>query len=322
MRLRFRAIKDVVVLPLHGFGKMSLYLPEWVLNAIAAGLGWIGKAYYFMPGSHARRTVRNLCRVIGRSDPRATYFRLMDNLTCAAKAFGRLMRAGPDALAEMTDFDGAALATCREAWEKSGGAIFVVPHCVGSVLSAARFGKEFPSMMLVRESKSRRRGRIMRQYFEKLGPELLFVRRADPVSLARSILNSLRARKFVVGTTDLARCTRDTIAVEMFGERVRMPDWPARFAAKRKVPIVPGYVHIVNGRILMITGEPYLEEDLTASTQRWARFFEENIRAYPSDWIFMLDKRWSRILAAAAKNAASRPQGCRGPIAGPSHPSE
>ena len=300
MRIRFRMVKDIAIVPLHAMLKLSLLMPGWAFNIITATLGMAGKAYYFVPGSHVRRTTGNLCRVIGRSDPRAVYLQLVDNVVYAARAFGWLMRSGPDAVAEMTSLDEASLAGCREAWEKAGAAIFVAPHCAGSVLSAVRFGREFPTVLLLRESKSQRRGRIMRKYLEKLGPELLFIRRADPASIARGILRGFRGRKFIVGATDMLRRQPGTIEATVFGQRVHLPDWPARFAARSKVPIVPAYIRTVGGRMEVLLGEPFFESDVSAATQRWANFFEKNIREFPADWPFMFEKRWSRVLAAAA----------------------
>ncbi|MGB5891419.1 MAG: hypothetical protein WBH75_15790, partial [Thermoanaerobaculia bacterium] len=63
---------------------------------------------------------------------------------------------------------------------------------------------------------------------------------------------------------------------------------------------LPLYVRVENERILMSVDEPFDEKDLVASTQRWASSFERSIRAYPADWVFMFDKHWSRIIAAAA----------------------
>jgi len=300
MRIHFRRVKDVSIVPLHAFLRLSLHLPAWVLHAFAGGLGLMGRAYCLVPANHICRTVDDLCRVIGRSDGRAVRRQFMDNVVDAIQAYGRFVRSGPDALAEATFFDEPSLKRCRRAWERCGGAICVVPHCVGSVLSAVRFGREFPSLLLVRESRSERRSRIMQWYFERLGPEMLYVRRASPTAVTRSILKAFREGKFIVGTTDLARRRPDTIEVEMFGQRVSLPDWPARFAARRKVPIVPGYTRMVDGRIMMILGEPYRAKDPIIATQRWASFFEAQIRKSPADWLFMLEKRWSRLLAAAA----------------------
>lgn len=297
----FTTFKDLAVLPLHGLLKLFTRLPPPVFTAGVGGLGLLCKSWYLLPGSYVRRTSADLCRVIDRPDPRATYFRLVDKMVRAIGLFGLVGRRGAQAVAALTDFGEADLATCREVRRRFGGAIFVTPHCACSVLSGARFSREFPTVALAREPRSARRARIAAGYFDRLGMEPLFVRHRDPASVARGILKSLRSGKFVIGTTDLARRAPDTIEAEIFGQRVWLPEWPARFAARCRVPIVPMYTRMTNGRLLLTVGEPYFEEDLSRSTQRWADHFEKTIRAHPTDWIFMFDKHWSRVLAAAAE---------------------
>lgn len=145
-----------------------------------------------------------------------------------------------------------------------------------------------------------RRQLLMRRYFDKLGPELLYVRHTEPSVVARGILRALHEKKFVIGTTDLTRNGADTVEVKFFGQPVPLPAWPARFSARRKIPILPGYIRISGGRIVLSCDEPYIEPDTVAATQRWAAYFEKSIREAPADWPFMLDKRWSGVIAKAA----------------------
>jgi lauroyl/myristoyl acyltransferase len=81
---------------------------------------------------------------------------------------------------------------------------------------------------------------------------------------------------------------------------VSLPAWPARFSARRKIPILPGYIRVSGGRIVLSCDEPYIEPDTVVATQRWAAYFEKSIRESPADWVFMLDKHWSRVIAKAA----------------------
>ena len=150
---------------------------------------------------------------------------------------------------------------------------------------------------------------MLRRYFDKLGPELLFVRRTDPAIVARSILRALHEKKFVIGTTDLARNRPDTVEVKFFGQGVSLPAWPARFSARRKMPIMPGYIRVSGGRIVLSCDEPYIEPDAAVATQRWAAYFEKSIRESPADWVFMLDKHWSSVIA---RPPADRPQAAAG----------
>lgn len=104
----------------------------------------------------------------------------------------------------------------------------------------------------------------------------------------------------VVGTTDVISAGADTIETTAFGQRVHSPAWPARISARFNVPIVPGFIHMDGPRIRLLADEGYLEPDIEKSTQRWMSSFEKRFREYPSDWIFMLDKRWAKVLATAA----------------------
>ncbi len=300
MGLHFRRIKDLAILPLNGLVEMAIYLPEWAGRGLAASFGLFFKSLYSVPGNHLRRTAENLCRVIGHPDPRGMFFEAADKLTSAAVLYGTALRHGPEVVANLTTMDEVSYARCQKVLDTRGSGMAVTTHCAGSVLAAPFFGREFPSRMLMRESKSETRARISRQYFEKLGMNAIYARRADPVSLARGILRAFKEGALVVGTADLARRTEDTIQVEVFGQPVWLPAWPSRFAARRDVPILPLYVRIEDERIHMSVDEPFDEKDLAVSTQRWASSFEQSIRRHPADWVFMFDKHWSRIIAAAA----------------------
>jgi KDO2-lipid IV(A) lauroyltransferase len=303
MSARFTSAKDATIVTLDGLLRLSRHLPEWVPRATTAGLGLFCKAWYVVAGGYVRNTTSDLCRVIGCPYPRRIYFKLVDNTVQAARMYGAVMRRDAGAVIARTDFDPAGLTACRQVMQRYGGAVFVAPHCIGSILSGARFSKEFPAVELAREAESGRRARIAGLYMDKLGMEPLFVRHADPVNVARSVCRALHANKFVIGTTDLPRHAKDTVEAEFFGQKIWLPRWPARFAARCRKPIVPMYLRMTKDRILITIDEPYLEQDIAVATQRWASCFERNIRAYPADWIFMFDKHWSRILAGAATEA-------------------
>ena len=296
--MHFRQIKDAAAAPMDWLVRQA---PLPLTKAVLGGMGLAARLSYRLPGNHVRRTLENFCVLTGRDDTARLFAEFRRNILCAVSLFVRLAREGADSVAERIVFDEDSLRRARGVQEKYTCGIFVAPHCAGSVLSATRFGREFPSVVLVREPKSEQRANTLRPYFEKLGPEIFYVRRSAPASIARGILRALHEKKFIIGTTDLARKTADTVPVTVFGQEVNMPAWPARFSARRNVPIIPSYIRMREGGTVVMCGEPYIEKDLTASTQRWASYFEENFRRFPSDWVFMFDKRWSRIIGEAAK---------------------
>jgi len=299
MRVSFRKVKDVAAPPAHLMMKCLARMPESAQRALLGSAARLAGCSYFLPRSHVRRTVEDLCAVIGRSDPLWVTQKLFDNLACVARLVATLLREGSEAVAGAVEFEPGSMERVLRVRERYGGGILLVPHCAGSVLSVARAALLFPVVVMARESKSPRRRRILRSYFEKLAPEMIEVRRTPPATVARRILKALKEGKLIIGTTDLIRKTDDTIEATVFGQRAWFPAWPARFSARREAPLLPAYCCIRGGRIVLVCGEPYLEKDLTAATQRWVSYFERCIRRYPEDWPFMFEKRWSRLLAAA-----------------------
>jgi lauroyl/myristoyl acyltransferase len=300
MHVSFRTVKDIAALPLHHLLRMTPHMPEFMRRLIIDGSISLARQYYFFPRSHVRKCVTNLCTVIGRSDPLWITDRLFGNLALTLRLAGQLLNEGGAAVAEHMTVPPDSLARIEAMHAAYGAGIFVVPHCAGSVLAAAKIGQIMPSVIMARESKSPLRKRILRQYLARLGPDIIETRGTPPATIARRILTALRQKKVVIGTTDLIRKTDDTVEVTVFGRKAWMPAWPARFAARRKTPILPGYIHIRNGRFILTCGDPYCESDTTRSTQRWVAYFEQAICRWPEDWLFVFEKRWARLLAEAA----------------------
>ena len=296
----FRRVKDLGVLPLHAVLQILKRMPEPAVRASFAAAGAAVKLGYPAPGNYARRTVRDFARVLGRDDPRAMYGETVDKVMRVAATYVQLLRGGGERVAASVRLAPQAEEICERLRRDTGHALFVIPHCTGSVLSAAGFGRRYPAVLLMRESRDPRRSALTRTYLERLGPELCYARSTDASTVTRRILQAVRRREFVVGTTDLIRKTADTLPARMFGQEVWLPAWPARFSARLRMPIVPAYVTVDREGITMRFEEPYLEDDPSACTQRWASVIEDNFRRYPTDWAFQFDKRWSKVLAIAA----------------------
>ncbi|OGV75478.1 MAG: hypothetical protein A3K19_29245 [Lentisphaerae bacterium RIFOXYB12_FULL_65_16] len=308
MRLRFRIVKDSISNPLDWIYRHGT---PGLQRAVFGSVAVLGKAYYYVPGSHGRRTARDICRVAGRTDPRQVFSGMMDGLSFALSTFGRILHDKTGAVADLLSLDEHAVATFAEVQKTYGACIVVLPHCAASLVSAPGLRRNFNMLLLVRESSSETRGRYQEEYFGHFGTDLLFVRRTAPATVARTILGALKDGKFVLALTDRVAYFKgqdtdekyDTVRVKIFGQDVMLGAWPARFSLKRQVPIVPGYIRLENGRIIGSVAEPYIAKDLISGTQEWVRYFEQSIRQYPADWPFMLDKRWSKIIAAAAAAA-------------------
>jgi lauroyl/myristoyl acyltransferase len=301
--MHFRPIKDVVAVPLHRLACTVAGLPPGAGRGVMGGVGALARAAYFVPGSYVRRTVADFCAATGRSDPWPIYSRMVSNLEQVALHYGVLYRYGRERLLAQTVI-GKSLATqYQDLANREGGLIFLVPHCVGSVLSSAGLSTFCPTVLLVREPRAPVRRQLMLEYLDKLGPEIILSRNATPASVTRNIVRALHGRKVIVGTTDVIHPGSDTVETRAFGQPIHSPTWPARISDRLGAPIVPGFIHMEGNEIRMIAGEAYLDSDIQKSTQRWVSNFEGWFRQYPSDWVFMLDKRWARVLAAAARQA-------------------
>lgn len=302
MKMHFRSVKNSVASPLHRFGYLLAGLPPSVGRAVMGSIGALARAAYFLPDSHLRRTVENFCRVAGRSDPWPVFSRMIGNIEEAALHFVGLYRYGRSELLAQTVIDPAVEAELGRLTAEKRGVIITVPHCAGALLSSARLSTGWPTVLLVREPKDPGRCRLMLEYLQKLGPEFILARNTPPAQVIRNIVRALRQGKVVVGTTDLVKADADTVQTLAFEQPIQSPGWPARLSARLGAPILPGYIHMDGNKITLFSDEGYLDEDIERSTQRWVSSFEKHFRKYPSDWAFMLDKNWARVLAAAAKS--------------------
>ena len=300
-QVHFRSVKDTIAVPLHRFGYHLAGLPESVSRTVLTGIGAAAKAAYFLPGSPVRRKVGAFCQAAGRTDPWPIYSRMVDNLEAAALHFARLHRHGRERLVAQTVVDSTLAEQYRRLGASRTGLILLTPHCAGSVLSSAGLSVFCPTALLVRESREPVRARLMIEYLEKLGPRLIVSRNTAPATVMRHIARALREGMAVVGTADVIAPGVDTVEVTAFGRHVSSPAWPARISARFGVPIVPIFQRMDGERITLLADEGYVaQEDLQQGTQRWMASFERLFRRHPSDWIFMLDKHWSRVFAIRA----------------------
>lgn len=300
MKMHFRSVKNIIARPVHRFGYILAGLPPGAGRGVMGGIGFAVRAAYFIHNSHLRRTIENFCLATGRTDPWPVFSGMIGNLERAALHLATLYRYGRSELLTQTAIAPDLEAELKRLGNNNQGGLIVVPHCAGALLSSARLSTVCPTVLLVREPKDPARCELMLEYVRKLGPEFICARNTPPAVVIRRIVRALREGKVVVGTTDLVKPDADTIQTRAFGQRIHSPAWPARLSARLGAPIIPGYIHMEGRRITLLGNGGYLEQDIQRSTQRWLCNFEKHFREYPSDWVFMLDKNWARVLAAAA----------------------
>lgn len=280
-----------------------------------AGIMWLAWALPFSP---ARPAFRDLARQCNCGSPVRLFHKYVQSFTLLLYRM-ECIRAG------RTDEIGALLHIPERARFDDivarGGAIFMMPHAHGSVTMAESLGQVHPLLLFVRATKDDDRAAFQREYYDQMTCDVIDVRRADDVVSSRKMLSALRKGKIILGGGDFIRRApkglenpaKDVVRVSAFGQPVGAMRWPARFAAKTKVPIVP--VHIVDSGTkltLHMGAEITPSDDLVATTQAWMNGMVELIRQYPDQWVFCLDHHWRRAL----ENAEAAPAPALG------HPAE
>lgn len=187
-----------------------------------------------------------------------------------------------------------------------GGVLMVMAHCHASVAMVRALASRYPTLMLIRSTAKKSRAASQYSYYEQLGCDVVDVRSTDGGIVARAVLRALREGKIVVGVVDRiekapkpdspVNKAKDTVRVEAFGQAIGLAGWPARFAAKCKVPVLPVTVVQTSEAMVLHISDEIEAGEMVATTQKWVDAIEAFIRRFPSDWLFVYDKHWGQIL--------------------------
>lgn len=304
MRFSFTRFKDRTSSSLYAASNWLSRQPAPVQKtgfAVLRGFFWL---IYIVPGSHMRKTAVALCAACGQTSPAAIYGQFVDGVLLFAERIELLSQGRTDAIDRMLEIprQDRLDAIVRQ----HRGAIVALPHCHGALLMVRGLASRYDTLMLIREPKQEARAAAQRRYFANLGCDILDVRRSNEAVVARTVLKALRDGKLVIGAVDRIReappetepvtKSRDTVRAHAFGKPVGAAGWPARFAAKCKVPIVPVIVEQTPAAVILHLGEPVAASDVLSTTQAWLSALERLFIRFPGQWIFVYDKHWSRLL--------------------------
>lgn len=304
MSFSFTRFKDKISGAVHKSSRWLATAPKPIQKVgygLFEGLFWI---VYIWPGSHMRKTAIALSSAVEKGPPRDLYRGFVKGVVLFAQRM-ELMSAGHteeiDSLFQIQEklrFDTIL--------SENGGAILALPHSHGALLMVRGLAAKYQVLMLIREPKNDARAESQRRYFANLGCEVLDVRRNNEAIVARTVLKALRAGKIVIGTVDRIKVaptaeepvskTDDNVRALAFGQPIGVAGWPARFAAKCKVPILPVMVEHSKSAVVLHIGEPIVATELIETTQAWVSALELFFRRFPTQWIFVYDKHWSKLL--------------------------
>ena len=195
------------------------------------------------------------------------------------------------------------------------GVILASPHQFCHEIGAAYISGRHKVVALVRESRSPWREAMKRRWYEATGMEV--VRRPRRSSLVADTLACLRVLRegCLLGITpDVLVSPGAGIRVRMFGRAVYLSPGIVVLAMRARSPLVTAYFRWErDGRLVIHFTEPVeypaagdRERTVSEGLQAWCRQCEEYFRLNSGNWMFWLDKRWTRALRAQPATPSPR----------------
>ena len=268
---------------------------------------------YHAPGTPLKSTAAAFATVLGGDSGRALWSGFVDRFVWALRR-QEALRLGATAETEAL-FHLPQKHRLDALMATHGGVVLAMPHCHASLLMVRGLSAQYRVLMLVREPADPARAERMRVYYDNLGAERLDVRNSSSVTVARTVLRALRQGHIVVGTVDRIKAAPgdgetynandDVNLCTAFGQPIGFPAWPARFADKANVPLVPVMVSLTPDAVTAHLGDPVDCSDQLAGTQACMAGLQAFFEQFPRDWGFVYDKHWTRVMKARAAELSS-----------------
>jgi KDO2-lipid IV(A) lauroyltransferase len=196
-----------------------------------------------------------------------------------------------------------------EAVARGRGVVLAAPHLACHEIAAAYAHRRHPIAALIRESKSAEHDGIKRRWYEALGMETVHrARDTSPFADVVAMLRVLRAGRVLAVTPDVLVSPSRGVPVRMFGHEAVLSPGIVVLARKARAPLVTGLLEweergAAGGRLRVRFTEPLelpaecsREQVSQEGMQRWCEQVEGYLRRQPENWLFWLDKRWTRVL--------------------------
>jgi lauroyl/myristoyl acyltransferase len=199
-----------------------------------------------------------------------------------------------------------------EAAAEGRGVVITSAHWSGHELVAAMITRRHPLAILVRQAPTEERAARKLKWYNALGVEtVLRPNRASTIKDAVAYLSVLKKGKVLGITPDLLADAGQGVDTIIFGRQARLHAGAFALAIAANAPMLRLFFRWQSDRSLVVVLErvpsiiDHSDRDaaIRASAQDWCRWFEEKLRANPENWLFWLDKRWSRFLRANPRMA-------------------
>jgi lauroyl/myristoyl acyltransferase len=254
-----------------------------------------------------RRKVRDNMRLaLGEDVPvlaERQYFRHVGWFVSSALAtFHRGLAATP--VVHEVKFD-QTISALDDAFAEGRGVVLTVPHWTGHELVAGVIARRHPMVMLVRQAPTPERAARKAKWYRALGAEtVLRPKHASTLKDAVAYLKVLKSGKMLAVTPDLLADPSQGVEISIFGRPARLNGGAFALAIAAKAPMIriSGVWQSDSSVVLTFERAPPppdsndREAVIRACIQDWCSWFEQKLRANPENWLFWLDKRWSRFL--------------------------
>jgi len=296
---RRQATEDAVGGLLHISRRLS---PERILS-LGRGIGWLANWPLQL------RLAANL-RAAGITPTAAIvdrYFQIMGNWAGWSLAVYQRGFAG-SGIGRRIHLD-SSVRHLDEARARGKGVLLAAAHFFCHEMGAAAINLRHPIVALVRESKDHARQEIKDRWYRATGMEV--VRRSRQASLMSdtlAYLRVLRTNKVLAITPDLPMPDDKGVPVCILGRDVVLPSGLIALSLRSGAPLVPCWGEWLPDR----QGRPHeglirfdaplefasagnREAIIHTGVQEYAGRFEDYLRRFPENWMFWLDKRWTRV---------------------------
>ncbi|KIN64600.1 hypothetical protein Z946_3492 [Sulfitobacter noctilucicola] len=262
---------------------------------------WIA---YIVPRSRVRVTMMALAAHVGVGSPIRLFRKYVQGFTRGLDRIEQVRHGRTDAIDAMLDIPQKQE---LDHLLQHGGVLMLVPHAHATLAMGRGLSRHYPYLALVRSTANKRRAASELDIYRNLGCAFLDIQSESPTTVARRVLKALKNGQLVVAIADRLRDApplhhpvdqvNDLVRARSFGADVGVPGWPARFAQKARVPIVPATITQTATSISLEIGSPVTPStDLIGTTQDWLTELERIIKSAPHEWTFALDRHWSKAL--------------------------
>lgn len=201
-----------------------------------------------------------------------------------------------------------------EAVAEGRGVVLASPHWSGHELVAARISLRHPMVMLVRQAPTSERSARKLKWYNALGAEIVLrPSGASSIKDAVAYLKVLKRGRTLGITPDLLADEEQGVEVSLFGRPARLYGGAFALAISARAPMIRPHFRWQDDSNVVVAFEraPAFDDAdrdaaVRAAVQDWCRWFEDKLRANPENWLFWLDKRWSRFLRATPHAAGAQ----------------